>query len=91
MTSASVTLHDHDDNLAVTPGLRKRQIVAGLWRWIFVLATTLAVIALGLLGWYIVSRGYDWLSWDLLTNMASRRPERSGLNVAIYGTLWIIS
>lgn len=71
--------------------LKRRQSIASAGRWIFFLATAFAVVALGLLGWYIFSRGWDWLSWSLVTNGPSRRPERAGLNTAIYGTLWIIS
>lgn len=79
------------NDLTNVPGLRRRQSVARVWKAIFFLATTFAVVALGLLFWYIGSRGWDWLNWGLLTNSASRNPESAGLNIAIYGTLWIIS
>lgn len=79
------------EQISSSAQLKRRQAVAKVWRAIFILATTFAVVALGMLGWYIISRGWGYLSWDLLTNPASRRPERSGLNIAIYGTLWIIS
>lgn len=54
-------------------------------------ATTFSIFALGVLLWTVGSRGWDWLSWDLLTNAASRRPGRAGLNTALLGTLWVIS
>ena len=54
-------------------------------------ATLFAVLALGVLLWYIVQRGWSWLSWGLITNSPSRKPERAGLSIAISGTLWIIS
>ncbi len=54
-------------------------------------ATTFAIFALGVLLWTVVSRGYDWLSWGLITNAASRRPARAGLNTALLGTIWVIS
>jgi phosphate transport system permease protein len=79
------------EELTQTPGLRRRQTWASIWRGVFFLATVFGLVALGLLGWYIISRGWDWLSWGLLTNPASRKPEIAGLYIAIYGTLWIIS
>ncbi len=54
-------------------------------------ATLVAVMALVVLLWYIISSGWSWLSWGLLTNSPSRKPERAGLSIAISGTLWIMS
>ena len=54
-------------------------------------ATLFAVVALAVLLWYIFQRGWSWLSWGLLTNPPSRKPELAGLSIAISGTLWIIS
>ncbi len=72
-------------------GLSRRQKWAGGWRVVFIGATSFTLIILAVLLWYIISRGWDWLSWGLLTNPPSRKPEIAGLNIAIYGTLWIIS
>ncbi|MEA2526473.1 MAG: phosphate transport system permease protein, partial [Thermomicrobiales bacterium] len=47
--------------------------------------------ALAVLLWTIVGRGWDWLSWDLITRMPSRKAEQSGLNSAVLGTIWVIS
>ena len=79
------------EELRHVPGLRRRQVWAGIWNTVFFLATTFALVALGALFWYILSRGWDWMSWGLVTNSASRNAESAGLNIAIYGTLWIIS
>lgn len=81
----------HSTSLSDTGNLAQRQKVAAVGRWIFMIATMFAVLALGVLLWYIISRGWNWLSWGLLTNPPSRRPERAGLSIAISGTLWIIS
>ena len=72
-------------------GLKRRQLWAGGWKLVFLGATSFALLSLIVLFWYIISRGWDWLSWGLLTNPPSRKPEIAGLNIAIYGTLWIIS
>jgi phosphate transport system permease protein len=86
-TSGTTTFRD----LAHVPGLGRRQAIAKIWNAVFFVATLMAIVALGALFWYILSRGWDWLSVGLLTNAASRKPESAGLDVAIYGTLWIIS
>jgi phosphate transport system permease protein len=65
--------------------------MAAAGRWLFMAATLFAVVALAVLLWYIFKRGWDWLSWGLLTNSPSRKPEMAGLGIAISGTLWIIS
>lgn len=68
-----------------------RRTRAAIMRWVFLLATCVSIIALGTLLWTILDRGLPWLSWDLIINMPSRRPERAGLNSALFGTLWVIS
>ena len=78
-------------SLSDTGNLRRRQRMAAVGRWVFMAATLFAVVALAVLLWYIFQRGWDWLSWGLLTNPPSRKPEQAGLSIAISGTLWIIS
>ncbi len=78
-------------SLTDTGNLARRQRVSAAGRWVFMAATLFAVLALAVLLWYIFQRGWSWLSWELLTNPPSRRPERAGLSIAISGTLWIIS
>jgi phosphate transport system permease protein len=77
--------------LAPTPGLAARKMLASIFSFLFLLAICVAISALIVLLWTIVSRGYDWLSWHLITNPASRRPERAGLSSALWGTIWVIS
>jgi phosphate transport system permease protein len=79
------------DSLAETGNLRRRQTFSQIGRFALMGATLFAVLALGVLLWYIVQRGWSWLSWGLITNSPSRKPERAGLSIAISGTLWIIS
>jgi phosphate transport system permease protein len=71
--------------------LAVRKTRAGIMRWVFLAATCASIVALGTLLWTVLDRGIPWLSWDLITNMPSRRPERAGLNSALFGTLWVIS
>jgi phosphate transport system permease protein len=67
---------------------RKRR--ATVVQWILFIATAFAIVALGLLIYDIAKSGLPWLSVDLLTNTASRKPEQAGLRPALLGTLWVI-
>ena len=64
----------------------KATVVQGL---LFVV-TALAIVILAALLWDITAAGARWLSLDLLTNTASRKPEDAGLRPALLGTLWVI-
>lgn len=75
----------------VSSQVRRRKQRAAVSRLVLLAATTFSIFALGVLLWTIFSRGWDWVSWDLLTNAASRRPAQSGLNTALLGTIWVIS
>ncbi len=71
--------------------LRRREVQGRVLRGLFAGATSFAVIVLAVLLLSIVLDGYDWLSWQLITEMPSRRPEDAGLLSALMGTLWVIS
>jgi len=83
-SSISLTRAEEPSNLAARN--RKASIV----RRILFLATAFAILALGALIWDISASGARWLSLDLLTNTASRKPEQAGLRPALLGTLWVI-
>jgi phosphate transport system permease protein len=53
-------------------------------------AVAFAVGALGALLWTTFADGWDYLSWHLITNMPSRKPEIAGLNSALWGTVYVI-
>lgn len=71
--------------------LIRRERLGAVMRWVFLAATSLGIVALVALLWTVVQRGGSWLSWHLITDMPSRKPALSGMNNAIYGSLWIIS
>lgn len=71
--------------------LKRRQRWASIWQVAFAMAALFSLVVLGVLLSTIVGRGWDWLSWDLIANMASRHPDEAGLNAAIFGTIWVIS
>jgi phosphate transport system permease protein len=74
-----------------SPQVIRRRRVSEAMRIVFLLATCFAIVALATLLWTIFDRGIPWLSWHLLTNSASRKPELSGLNPALFGTLWVVA
>jgi len=73
------------------PQIGQRQRQGKIWSAGFFVATLSAVLLLALLLGVLFIRGWDWLSWTLITEMPSRAAERSGLNSAIWGTVWVVS
>jgi phosphate transport system permease protein len=80
-------LLDHADRPSNLAG---RKAKASVIQWVLFAATAFAMLVLGALIWDITSGGARWLSLDLLTNIASRKPEQAGLRPALLGTLWVI-
>lgn len=65
---------------------RSGKIFVGL----LILAAGLTFASLVVLLGTTISDGAGKLSWDLISNMPSRRAEISGLNSALWGTIWVI-
>ena len=57
---------------------------------IFLLAVLVGIFSLIILFVDIISDGYKHLTWDFLTNYASRKAEKSGILAPLAGTLWLI-
>lgn len=72
------------------PRIRARRALALTWQAVFFSATALSIVLLGMLLWSIVEPGWDWLSWHLITDMPSRKPEIAGFNSGIWGSIWIV-
>lgn len=71
--------------------LPARRARARVFSGVLFVVTLFAVVALATLLWTIGERGWRWLSWDLIANMPSRKPENAGLNAALWGTIWVIA
>jgi phosphate transport system permease protein len=56
-----------------------------------VLVLALALASLGALIVDVLIDGWDRLSWQFLTSLPSRFPERAGIYTALVGTVWVIS
>jgi phosphate transport system permease protein len=71
--------------------VRTRNVKSRVFSGVFFVGTSLSVVVLGVLLWTIFDRSSGWLTWHLITEMPSRKPEIAGLNSALWGTLWVIS
>lgn len=79
MEEASVMRHMH-----------KRLWRNQLWKAMFVAAIAIALLSLLVLLYRIITQGVDYLTWDFLTNFASRFPEQAGIKAALIGSLWLM-
>lgn len=71
--------------------MNKRLISNKMWKIIFIIATSFALVTLGMLLYRILSQGLGFLSIDFITNFASRIPENAGIKAALVGSLWLMS
>ena len=78
------------DHIEEPSNLARRQAKARVMQGLLLLATGVALLILGALLWDITTSGARWLSLDLITNTASRKPEQAGLRPALLGTLMVI-
>jgi phosphate transport system permease protein len=75
--------------MAVPRSAASRIFVNRAFLWVCLVATNLAVVALGLLLISIFAKGWGSLSWDFLTNFASRKPENAGIKAPLWGSVWV--
>jgi len=54
------------------------------------LCMSLSISALIVLLWQVVQYGWEWLSWDFLTNFSSRFPQKAGIKAALVGSLYLV-
>ncbi|AIY05285.1 phosphate ABC transporter, permease protein [Planococcus sp. PAMC 21323] len=78
------------EHQTVVKRMNGRLIVNKVFKSIFLLATLLALLALVILLYRIVSQGAGHLSIEFLTNFASRFPEKAGIKAALVGSLWLM-
>ncbi len=86
----SIPLVANAPTMSYSPRVKARRHIGSAWQWIFLGATGLAILLLGMLLWLIIEPGKSWLSWHLITSMPSRIPGRAGMNSAIWGSIWIV-
>ena len=57
---------------------------------LFLSAILIGIFSLVVLFVDIIFDGYKYLTWDFLTNYASRKADKSGILAPLAGTLWLI-
>lgn len=74
----------------VVKRMNGRVVTNLIFKGLFMAATLLALLALVILLYRIVSQGASHLSIDFITNFASRFPEKAGIKAALIGSLWLM-
>src|SRR5690606_19363869 len=74
----------------VVKRMNGRLIANRIFKYIFLAATLIALLALVILLYRIVTQGAGHLSIEFLTNFASRFPEKAGIKAALVGSLWLM-
>jgi len=90
LSALTATKVDTQFDVVETPNQKSRKRRALGFRVILISAATFTIVALVTLLWTILKDGWSYLSWHLITDMPSRKPEISGLNSALWGTVWVI-
>ena len=70
--------------------MKKRLVWNKIWKSIFLAAVLVALLALVVLLARIVTQGSSYLTWDFLTNFASRIPGNAGIKAALVGSLYLM-
>lgn len=75
---------------AVKARTKKRLTSNKIWKGVFILSTSFALVVLAVLLYRIFSQGLSHFGWDFLTNFASRDPEKAGIKAALVGSIWLM-
>ncbi|AHN22444.1 phosphate ABC transporter permease PstA [Lysinibacillus sphaericus] len=78
------------DDTVVKKRMTKRITFNKVWKSLFFLATTFALVMLAILLYRIVTQGVGYLNIDFLTNFASRFADKAGIKAALIGSLWLM-
>lgn len=78
------------DKSLVAKKMPTRLALNTILKGLFLLATTVALLVLGILLYRILTQGIGYLNWDFLQNFASRNAEDAGIKAAFVGSLWLM-
>lgn len=70
--------------------LARRRALDRIFHWVFLAASFVGILALALLIFDVLRKGWGWLDWDFLTSFPSRFPHRAGIKAALAGSLWVV-
>jgi phosphate transport system permease protein len=75
------------DDTVIMKRMKSRLRLNKLWKSIFLLATSFALLALVVLIVRIILQGAGYLNWDFLNNFASRFPDKAGVKASLIGSI----
>jgi len=78
------------EHTSVLKRMKKRLVWNKVWKSVFLVAVLIALLALVVLLARIVTQGAGYLTWDFLTNFASRIPGNAGIKAALVGSLYLM-
>lgn len=78
------------EHTSVLKRMKKRLVWNKIWKSVFLVAVLIALLALVVLLVRIVTQGTGYLTWDFLTNFASRIPSNAGIKAALVGSLYLM-
>ncbi len=69
---------------------KKNRLKDHAFKYFGLMSTFIGLVALAVFIYVILQSGLPRLSWDFLTSLPSRFPEKAGIYTAIAGTLWML-
>src|SRR5690606_14376044 len=60
------------------------------YKYLFLFATVVSLIVLGVLLARVLKQGLPYLDWQFLNSLPSRKPEEAGIYTALNGTIWLM-
>ncbi len=70
---------------------KKNRLNDSLFKYFGILNTLLGLIMLAVFIFIILQTGLSRLSWDFITSLPSRFPEKAGIYTALIGTFWMLA
>ncbi len=78
------------DHESVIKRMTGRLTLNRIFKFIFLLATMFALLALGILFYRIISQGIGYITPEFFNNFGSRFPEKAGIKAALVGSIWLM-
>lgn len=79
------------NNEKVKKRILRRLVANKFFKWLFIVATGVALLTLAVLLIRIITQGAGSLDWNFMTSFASRRAEDAGIKSAFVGTIWLMA
>lgn len=67
-----------------------RLIINRIFKTIFLIATLLALVVLGVLFYRIITQGVGYITPEFFQNFGSRFPAKAGIKAALIGSIWLM-